>query len=287
MAENNVLLLGFGDISQRLASRLITQPGYQVVGVKRNPIEAGEVPVLLADCCDKNRMRDILADHYDVIVMSFTPGEISDEGYQAAYVETTRTIIDALNYHQAQPRLLLFVSSTSVYGQRDGQWVDESSPTEPNSFSGKRLLEAEQQLAESGYAYSCVRFSGIYGPGRRRLIDQVIAGKGSPSEPILYSNRIHADDCAGILAHLMSLESDTIAPLYLATDCEPVPLHHVKEWIAERLSLPATHLQQVDTPQRLIRSSKRCSNQRILEAGYEFIYPTFTAGYQALLDEIE
>lgn len=283
--QEKLLLLGFGDIAQRLAHQLNTKC-YQITAVKRKPIAYQAVDVMLADCTDNNDMNALFSQTFNVVVMTFTPNEISDEGYRRAYIDTTQTIISAIKKQTYQPRLIILVSSTSVYGQQGGDIVNENSPTEPSSFSGKRLLEAEKLLAASNLPYCCVRFSGIYGPGRRRLIDQVIAGKGSPKEPVLYSNRIHADDCAGVLHYLIEQQkNNAIDSLYLATDCEPVPLYDVKQWLAQKLQLTPGFLKtDGEKPQRMFRSSKRCSNQKLLKTGYKFLYPSYKEGYSHLLE---
>ena len=295
MSKEQIVLLGFGDI----ATRLLSQPllyDYHITGVRRsnkninnNNALGPTITSVAADCTNIDAMNQLFSSPVDVLVMTFTPSEMSDSGYKAGYVDTVKAVLKALHNTQSSPRLLLFVSSTSVYGQRDACWVNEESPTEPSSYSGKRLLEAEQLVANSGHPYCCVRFSGIYGPGRHRLIEQVIAGKGSPKKPILYSNRIHADDCAGILAHLIEQQkTQTIDTLYLASDCQPTPLHDVKLWIAHQLSLTDNHLETDSTtatitPERMLRSSKRCSNKKIVETGYIFLYPTFKEGYGEVL----
>lgn len=277
MNKPSIALFGFGDIAQRLVAHL---DDYAITGVRRSVAERSRATMVAADCRDLEKMRSVLSTPYDVLVMSFVPAGMSDEGYRAGYVDTVQTILEALDQQNWQPRLIVFVSSTSVYGQSDASWVDEDSVTEPASYSGKRLLEAEQLLANSRYNTCCVRFSGIYGPGRQRLIRQVIDGHGTPKEPILYSNRIHADDCAGVLAHLIERQkTQAIERCYLATDCEPVPLFDVKQWIANALGFADGHLQEREQPARMFRSSKRCSNQRLLASGYEFLYPTFREGY--------
>ncbi len=280
-----IALLGFGDIARRLLPHL---SDYEVTAVNRSPIET-QARLVLADCRDHEQMTQLMKNKFDVVVMSFVPTQYDDQGYKEGYVDTVTAIIHALKQQRYRPRLLLFVSSTSVYGQTDGTWVDETSPTEPNSYSGRRLLEAEQLLAASGMTTCCVRLSGIYGPGRRRLIDQVVAGKGSPYEPLLYSNRIHSEDAAAVLAHLIKQQNATdLHPCYLATDCEPVPLHKVKQWIAKTLGFSNDHLQENEqVPGRMQRSSKRCSNTRLLDSGYEFHYPTFREGYYDLITKIE
>jgi nucleoside-diphosphate-sugar epimerase len=284
VAQEKIALLGFGDIARRLAPYLSDD---DVQGVKRTAIVDATVPITTADCRDVESMNRVMGEGFDVIVMTFVPTAMSDQGYKEGYVDTVATVLQALDKQAQRPRLLVFVSSTSVYGQVGASWVDEMSPAEPTSYSGRRLLEAEQLLAESGHTYCCVRFSGIYGPGRRRLIDQVIAKQGSAEKPVLYTNRIHADDCAGVLAHLIRQQkTDAIDPLYIATDCEPAPIYEVKHWVANALGFDNQHLQVNHTHStRMPRGSKRCTNKKLLMTGYQFHYPTFREGYGALLDD--
>lgn len=282
MNKPSIALLGFGDIAQRLIKHL---DDYAVTGVRRSEQTHPVASMVAADCRDLEQMTSLLSTPFDVLVMSFVPTQMSDEGYKAGYVDTVSTILKALDAQSWQPRLIVFVSSTSVYGQSDASWVDEHSATEPAGYSGARLLEAEQLLTNSAYPTCNVRFSGIYGPGRQRLIRQVIDGNGSPKEPVLYSNRIHAEDCAGVLAHLIEQQkSQAIEECYLATDCEPVPLYEVKQWMAKQLQLPEGHLQEKEQAARMFRSSKRCSNQRLLDSGYQFLFPTFREGYGGELE---
>lgn len=283
MSQEKMLLLGFGDIAQRLAGQLSDQ--YAIVGVRRQAKPYPGVAIATADIADVEQMAEVLAQPTNVIVITLTPDEMTDAGYERAYVKPLQNLLTLLPQQNYQPRLILFVSSTSVYGQQQGEWVDEDSPTEPTGFSGKRLLQAESLLLNSDCASCCVRFSGIYGPGRRRLLQQVMDGHGAAAEPVLYSNRIHADDCAGVLAHLINLQKQQpLEPVYLASDCEPSPLHEVKNWLAQQLHLPADHLQPKPLG-RTLRSSKRCANQRLLNSGYQFRYPTFKHGYSAVMLE--
>ncbi|WVM91810.1 SDR family NAD(P)-dependent oxidoreductase [Halopseudomonas pachastrellae] len=100
-------------------------------------------------------------------------------------------------------RHLLQVSSSGVYAQQAGEWVTENSPALADSGSASALLAAEDVALRSGHPASVVRLTGIYGPGRNRLIEQARAGMNVPAEPPQYTNRIHRDDAAGLLAHLL------------------------------------------------------------------------------------
>jgi nucleoside-diphosphate-sugar epimerase len=169
----------------------------------------------------------------------------------------------------------VFVSSTSVYGQSAGEWVDETSPTEPRAFSGRRVLEGEALARASGTQSVAVRFGGIYGPGRTRLLDEVAAGRAR-WRPGHFTNRIHRDDCAGVLQHVLELAAPE--SVYLGVDCEPAEERTVFSWLAGRVGVedPAPESEAMRSRGA---GSKRCSNRRLLESGYDFVYPTFREGY--------
>ena len=173
----------------------------------------------------------------------------------------------------------MFTSSTAVYAQADGEWVDERSPTLPTAFNGRRLLEAEQLLFAHAPGGVVLRLGGIYGPGRTRLLERVRRGEASypPGTPA-WSNRIHRDDCAGALAHLLELPDPE--PVYLGVDNEPTCRRTLLEWLAARLDAPAPRPDPALPPPR---SNKRCSNARLCASGYRFRYPDFRRGYDASL----
>ncbi len=277
----SVLILGCGDLGQRLAERL-PEDRYRVVGVRRSP--PADTPSLTyrrSDLSQPDALRQLLAEPADIIVITMTPDERSDAGYRRAYVDTCMQLVSALKAQQQSPTLLLFVSSTGVYGQQDGSWVDETSPTQPESFSGQRLLEAEAIIRGSGFPHCIVRFSGIYGPGRTRLIEQVRQGRAVLSAA--FTNRIHADDCAGVLAHLIdkACRGDEWESLYLATDSTPAPMAEVVNWLAMQLKVDRAVFapDQIDSE----RGNKRCANQRLLNSGYRLRYPGYQQGYSVLL----
>jgi nucleoside-diphosphate-sugar epimerase len=198
-------------------------------------------------------------------------------------VQTCENLVVQLRAQARKPKLIVFVSSTAVYNQMDGSWVDEDSPVEPESYSGKRLLEAEQIIRTSGFTNVVVRFSGIYGPGRNRLIEQVRQGRASKSPH--FTNRIHADDCAGVIAHLLELRHQNIplASVYLATDSAPTPMIEVVTWLAKQLGVSDFLSEDAINE----RGNKRCSNQQLLASGFTFRYPGFKNGYSAMLAAVK
>lgn len=277
-SPEKLLIIGCGDIGQRLASQL-DRLRHQITGIRRQ--YQPDLPYLHYKSCDvgdAKALKQVLAENFDSIVITMTPAERSDAGYEQAYVRTCDHLVSALNELRLKPRLLIFVSSTAVYAQDDGSWVDESSTTEPTGFSGQRLLEAEQIIRNSNFTSTIVRFSGIYGPGRNRLIEQVNQGRASASPH--YTNRIHADDCAGFLAHLLNLQTPP-APVYIATDSTPVPMIEVVSWIAAQLGVEKFLSDDVNNE----RGNKQLSNQLMLGSGYQLRYSDFRAGYAGMIRE--
>jgi nucleoside-diphosphate-sugar epimerase len=210
-----------------------------------------------------------------------------DVSYQAVYVIGIRNLLDHLAKTNQPLKRFFFTSSTAVYAQTGGEWVDETSETSPGEFSGRRLLQGEQLLLRGPFAATVVRMAGIYGPGRTRLIDQVRRGEAvCPTGESRYTNRIHRDDCAGILRHLMSLSSPEA--LYLGTDDEPSDQSEVFRWLAKRLGTPSPPAGPIAAVAGgRSQSNKRCRNTRLLQSGYSCRYPTFREGYGAILAEME
>jgi len=275
-----ILLAGCGSIGNQLAEQL-QAAGHEVFGLRRSAV-AMAFPTLQADLT-KPLPDALLPADLDYVVHTGTPAERSDAGYEAGYPRAVKYLLKALQGHPL--RRFLFVSSTAVYHQDDGSWVDEDSSTQPQRYNGIRMLEAENLLEQSGLPYSAVRFGGIYGGGRSGLIRRVQAGADIQVQPPKYTNRIHQDDCVGVLRHLIE-QSEQGAPLhsvYVAVDDEPADEATVCRWMASQLGAPDP------TPVSVARSApqnKRCNNKRLKATGYCFTFPDFRAGYQASLDPV-
>lgn len=276
-----IAILGCGDIGTRLA-KLLANDNTNVVGVRRSRMaDTPSLRYIQADISDADALKKVLSTGFDIIIMTFTPSRYDDEGYRLGYVQPLQNLLQGLTGIPS-PQLLLFVSSTGVYGQNDGSWVNENSATEPTNFSGKRLLEAEQLLRASPFQTVSVRFSGIYGPGRNRLINTAREKKWAETDQAQWTNRIHVDDCAGVLCHLIErLKSeDTLDTIYCASDSEPCSSWQVKQWLAFELGATDSVLPAVyEGPMH----NKRCSNQRLLDSGYSLLYPSYQLGYRQVL----
>lgn len=274
-----VLLAGCGDIALRLSRQLDQR--FSFAGLRRHPeVLPATIQPLAADVCDLQSVLIALRHRrFDYVVITLTPGERSAGRYQQVYVEGTRHLLQAL---EGAPKVL-FVSSTSVYGQQCAEWVDEQSVAEGDGFSGRALLEAEHQVMASGRPATCIRFSGIYGPGRERLLRMVREGRVDPEAAGQFTNRIHADDAARVLAFLMSRWEEGVVPFptYVASDTRPVQAGIVWQWLAQQMGVSAPQL-PVHWESCEI-TGKRCNSQRLQSEGFVFQYPDFSMGYQTLL----
>jgi nucleoside-diphosphate-sugar epimerase len=269
-----VLIAGCGYVGTALGERLV-EGGHQVWALRRDisglPAAFNKVSADLAKAAD---LAAIPAD-LDHVVYCASAGESSDAAYQRAYVIGLANLLDAIEHSSV--RHVFFTSSTAVYAQTGGAIVDEQSETTPTHFSGRRTLEAEGLLRASARPGTVLRCAGIYGPGRTRLIDTVRQGTASMSER--FTNRIHRDDIAGVIIHLMQQED---APrLLLLSDDRPAPQREVTAFIAERLGVPLPHSPPAEPSAR--GGDKRCDNSRLRATGYRLLYPSYREGYAAML----
>ena len=279
-----ILIAGCGYVGSALGL-LIAADGHTVFGLRRNtaalPAAINPVRADLSTALPP----DALPPDLDAVVCAASPGGSSDEAYRTAYVDGPRNLVSALGRQESIGRLVL-VSSTGFYGQKNGEWVDEGSPTEPVNTSGQRLLEGEEFVLGGPFPAAVLRLGGIYGPGRTGMIERALRNPPPEDTPPQYTNRIHRDDCAAALRHLLLLPDPE--PVYLGVDHEPADRRTVAEWLATRFgeSLPEDPSTSRGEPRdRPGRTNKRCSNKLLLDSGYEFRYPTFREGFAALLDE--
>ena len=277
-----ILIAGCGYVGTALGVRLVTT-GHTVWGLCRrtDALPQGIHP-LAADLTTPQTLRG-LPPGLEYVFYTAAPDGSSDAAYSAAYGDGLRTLLDTLTGQRQPIQRFFLTSSTAVYGQSAGEWVDETSPTAPTHFTGLRLLEGERLLLRGPFPATVLRLGGIYGPGRTRLIERMRQGAAVCQKgPPVYINRIHRDDSAGALQHLMGLPQPD--SLYLGVDHEPADLCTVLRWLAAQLGAPPPRSEAAPDPDRQRRrSNKRASNARLVASGYRFRYPGFREGYAALL----
>ena len=286
-----MLIAGCGYVGTALGQELIAA-GDRVWGLRRT---ASHLPAgfqaISADLSGSGALEG-LPQGIEYIVYCASADDSSDAAYVKAYLTGLQRLLGALD--RSNVRRIFFTSSTAVYAQADGQWVDEASETKPTYFSGVRLLEAEALLRACGLAATVLRCSGIYGPGRTRLIDSVRQGTAKASQR--FTNRIHRDDVAGAIAYLLRREH--VPELLLLTDDEPAPERDVLGYLAQCLGVsatpppaaspsaappPAAPPPAAPSSLALRGGSKRCRNARLRATGYALRYPSYREGYAAML----
>jgi nucleoside-diphosphate-sugar epimerase len=280
-----VLVAGCGYVGMAFAE-LAANKGHDVVALRRtaHPMPPG-VRLVQADLLLPESLNG-LPDGIELVAYAAAADASTDEAYERTYVTGLSNLLQSLKRRGAPIRRVLFTSSTGVYGQADGSWVDETSPTAPESFTGTRMLEGERVLFESGFPAIALRLGGIYGPGRTRLIDMVKSGQAKRATgPVQYTNLIHRDDCAGAIAHLLSHPNPQAR--YNGVDCEPCDRNALLEWLATQLRVPAPPFGSTeDVKAHRPVGNKRCSNRLLRESGFQFRFPDFRAGFSSMIEGV-
>lgn len=269
-APADVLLAGCGDLNAEVGRRLSSQ-GHRVIGVRRRSVQSS-VPftVLQRDLAEPGTQKLPAAK---AVVVALTADRRDAAGYQRSYRSTLTGLAAML---PQAPQRLIFISSTSVLGDYHGQVVTERTPPAPVRETAKVLLAAERDAAELFGGTVIVRPAGIYGPGRRRIIDRVLDGR--PADHSRITNRVHRDDLVTTIETLLKI--DQPPRLLHAADAEPAPLGQVLEFLARRLGVPTPPDGRTGRLTGKTVDSTRL-HRMLGEPGLRF--PSFREGYADLL----
>lgn len=280
-----VCVLGCGDVGTLLGRRLLDD-AHHVVGVRRSTeglaaVEAAGLEAVRADVTDPEALAAV--PDADAVVFAASAGGRDAAAARAVYVDGLSTVVDHFGARPDPPDRLVYTSSTGVYGDHGGAWVDEETPLDPGDDRTAALLDAERVVLEDAPAVgidpTVARFGGIYGPDRFRL-ERYLEGP----VPTGYLNLVHREDAAGILRFL--LERDLArGEVVVGVDDEPVARPELSAWLAEQLGRdpPAVREPSAGTDSERARADKRCSNGKLRSLGYEFAYPTYRDGLQEVL----
>lgn len=277
MAER-ILLAGCGDLGLRVAARLLAQ-GDEVWALRRSPPPGNPSGLrwLGADLTAPHTLACLPAGISRLVYLP-APDARDKEAYRALFVDGLCLLLAALD--ACALRQVLLVSSSAVYGEHDGDWVDEATPPAPIGFNGALLLEAEQRLAAQSVPSAVLRLAGLYGPGRLQPVERLRAGQQRvPREMPHWANRIHVDDAAAAIVHLLRLPSPE--PLYLGVDDTPLPLDELYDFLAQLVDAPPPP----EGPAPVGVGSKRLSNARLRASGWVPQWPDARDGYAALLSD--
>ena len=285
----STLIVGCGYLGMAVARRLVAR-GERVLGTTRslarsNQLRAQAIEPVVADVLEPGSLRDL--PRADRALYCVGHDRATGLPMRTVYVGGLAHALEALAGRVGH---LVLASATSVYGQENGEWVDEDSPTLPRDESGRVCVEAETLARayadEHGLSLSIVRYSGLYGPGRiirRRALEQ---GEPIAGDPLKWLNLVHIEDAA--TATIAALDRGVPARVYLATDDRPVPREEYYRLAAHCLAAPAPRF--VASWQGRHRAAtlanKRVSNRRIKgELGVSLAFPDISHGLPSAIAE--
>jgi nucleoside-diphosphate-sugar epimerase len=273
---NTLLSLGHGYSAQALA-RLLLPLGWRVIGTTRSAAKA--------DVLRASGVKPLI-----------WPGDLSEALAQATHVLASAApdaagdpFLVAMDMTQSRAEWVGYLSTTGVYGDHQGGWVDEATPLTPASARGRHRVLAEAQWRATGLPVHIFRLAGIYGPGRGPF-EKVRDGTARRIiKPGQVFSRIHVEDIAQVL--LASIQRPNPGAVYNVCDDDPAPPEDVLSYAAHLLNLPEPP--EVDyatadlTPmaRSFYAESKRVRNARIkTELEVRLKYPDYRQGLRALLE---
>lgn len=285
------LIFGCGYLGRRVAERW-RAAGHEVHVVTRSRQRAdqfardGYVPHV-ADVTQRHTLANLPAA--ETLLYAVGYDRASTASIEQVYAEGLRSALDALlsNSDHRDVQRIIYVSTTGVYGDAAGDWVDEETPARPARAGGKASLAAEHvlrghTLSEHGIV---LRMAGLYGPGRVPNQQAIVAGQpiGVPSQGWL--NLIHIDDAAAVVE---AVDKQVAPPrLYNVSDGSPCQRHEYYEYLADLLGAPAPTFADppADAPAAArAAANKRISSRRLMsELPLELRFPSYRAGLAAIV----
>lgn len=277
--NKKLLVIGCGKLGQKLGL-LAKKIPLDLLGFKRKKITSTNIRIEQQDIFDKSFFDKVKIHSPDFILYSLSADEQSEKSYRRNYVEGLKQVIKSIKYINNFQHLF-FVSSTSVYGDNNDQFIDEFSETSPKNFRGTILLEAENLLNTVKFNSTILRLSGIYGSGRNYMIKLSQDAESWPKFD-RWTNRINEDDAANFIIFLLNqcLQGEIPEKLYLLTDKEPVTLFRLLNWIRQNLNLK----NKINITSDPILG-KRLRSSIIPSLKFEYKYPTYKQGYKELIQE--
>lgn len=267
------LLVGAGDLGTAIGLR-VRATGGGVLALRRRP---GLLPTDFDSLAvDLTREVPDLPRPFPRVAIALTADAPDADAYRSTYVDGLRRALDSMEATGCPPARAVLISSTGVYGDLEGD-IDEDTPVQPTRPTHDALLEAEEVFHARLPHGTVLRLSGLYGPGRVGFVERACAGQVIQR----WTNRIHRDDAAAAVVHLLDLpEESTCPPLLLGTDEEPAPALDVADTIRRLRGLPPLPR---DTLTGAHIPGRRLSSRRLRATGFRFIHPDHHSGYAAVL----
>ena len=273
-----VLIAGCGYVGSA-AAELFLRSGWKVEGWTSSAASAERLPravypVKAVDITDPMAVARNAGDADLVVQCASSRGGTPDD-YRRIYLDGARNLAAAF-----PGALSVFTSSTSVYAQTDGEWVDETSAADPQQETGRTLREAEEVVLESGGVVA--RVAGIFGPGRSAILRRFLSGeavidRGSER----FVNQVHRDDIASALLLLVQQSrgklSSNRSGIFNVSDHHPLTLRQCYEFLSQHLQRPLPPVKDATLPRKRGNTNKRVSSEKIQRLGWVPRYPNFAS----------
>lgn len=284
----STLIIGCGYLGLRVARQLLAD-GQRVFGTTRcrdraEVLSHEGIEPILADVLDGPSLDQLPT--VDRVLYCVGYDRAAGLPIELVYIEGLRHTLGRLS---SRAKRLVYAGSTGVYGDREGDWVDEHTPEAPETRSGRACLKAEHILKEfsetSAIPVTILRFSGLYGPNRLMRREAIRAGQPIEADPQAYLNLVHIEDAVSASVLALTQNASKPGPRYLVSDDRPVRRGDFYSTLAELLgSLPPTFVTaRADGPVRG-DASKRISNALIkAELGWSPRYPDISSGLPAAI----
>ena len=268
------MILGCGYVGSALAKHYqsTTAAWQQVSATTTTPerlpnLEAIADQALLLTVDDIAQLKAQLDQHSHLVV---SIGAKRGTPYAETYLKTAQALTRALQDNRSIEQIV-YTSSYSVYGDRQGEWVTEAAEIDPEGDNPKVLAETERQilaLASPNRPVCVFRLGGIYGPGRELgRIFSFAAGKTRPGDGTDASNWIHRDDIVGAIDFALAHHLNGI---YNLVNSDPVASKTLLDWVCDRYNLAPIAWDPSQKSQRSYNA--KVSNQKLRDAGYPFLH---------------
>ena len=274
----HLLILGCGDIGTRVGFSM-REAGWHVSAARRHASKLSErFDRYQVDLTDPVSMAALPVLDPDYILITPTPQSYDPEGYHSGFTQAATLLAE-------QPWLLacrrvIWVSSTRVYREAAGGWVDVYSPLNVSEPQARAMVAAEAGIRRARTT-TVIRPAGVYGDPHGMLIRRVLSGQGgAPGSS--FGNRIHREDLARLIVHCLHLDEqgEAVPPTLLAADGDTTPTYEVERWLAEKLGVTLSETQQ----QGISRANRQCRSALLKEIGFTLTYPSWREGYAAAIN---
>jgi len=279
-SRQRLLIAGYGRLGRALLqANAADQHGFCITALCRSPADIPGADSIAADLGNSSDLLALGKQPFDGVVYCPAPDQRSADAYRQTYLYGLQNLLagGALK----PDGKLIFVSSTAVYGQDDGSYIDEQSSNRPNAFNGRILLQAEQHAlhwpASKPGQRCCVRLAGLYDQLPARYLDMLTQADADAQKLQCWSNRIHLIDAARLI--LLLLSQATMPAVINGVDNEPSRLSDVLAWLAQQRGMVWPLADNDAGSNTSDACGKRISNALAHSLGFVPVYPSYREGF--------